>query len=125
MHLERNAVYLPPDGRHVEVRRNGLIIPTDHPNRIHTPCVDVLFESAARSTTRDVIAVLLTGMGSDGALGLKALHEAGATTIAQEPSTCVAEGMPKSAIELGAVRFALSPAQIIEMLAVHCGDRAA
>ena len=68
----------------------------------HRPSVDVLFRSAARYAGHNAIGILLTGMGNDGATGLKELHDAGAYTIAQDEASSVVFGMPKEAIKLGA-----------------------
>lgn len=67
------------------------------------PAVDVLFRSAAESAGEHAVATLLTGMGSDGALGMQAIHDAGGTTIAEHESTCIVYGMPRAAIERGVV----------------------
>jgi two-component system chemotaxis response regulator CheB len=67
------------------------------------PAVDVLFRSAAEAAGSHVVAALLTGMGSDGALGMQAIRAAGGTTLAEDASSCVVYGMPKAAIELGVV----------------------
>jgi two-component system chemotaxis response regulator CheB len=67
------------------------------------PAVDVLFRSAAEAAGPHAVAVLLTGMGSDGALGMQAIRRAGGTTIAEHESTCVVYGMPRAAVELGVV----------------------
>jgi two-component system chemotaxis response regulator CheB len=67
------------------------------------PAVDVLFRSAAEHAGAQAVAVLLTGMGSDGARGLQALRAAGARTLAEHEATCVVYGMPQAAIKLGAV----------------------
>lgn len=67
----------------------------------HRPSVDVLFDSLVTSSSGRAVAVLMTGMGSDGAEGLGRLAEAGALTIAQSPDSCVVFGMPKSAIDRG------------------------
>jgi two-component system chemotaxis response regulator CheB len=67
------------------------------------PAVDVLFRSAAEAAGSNVVAALLTGMGSDGALGMQAIRAAGGTTLAEDASSCVVYGMPKAAIELGVV----------------------
>ena len=64
--------------------------------------MDVLFESCAKQAGRNTVAAILTGMGDDGASGLKALQDAGARTIAQDETTCVVSGMPREAIALGA-----------------------
>jgi two-component system, chemotaxis family, protein-glutamate methylesterase/glutaminase len=74
----------------------------------HTrPAVDVLFNSAAACAGRNAVAVLLTGMGSDGALGMQKLKETGATTLAQDETTSVVYGMPRAAVELGVVDHVL------------------
>jgi two-component system chemotaxis response regulator CheB len=67
------------------------------------PAVDVLFESTAECAGEFAVAALLTGMGRDGAQGLKMLRDAGARTLAQDQESCVVYGMPKAAVELGAV----------------------
>jgi two-component system chemotaxis response regulator CheB len=67
------------------------------------PAVDVLFHSATRVKGTPVVALLLTGMGADGADGMVALRKAGAVTIAQNEQTCVVFGMPAAAIALGGV----------------------
>ena len=67
------------------------------------PAVDVLFRSAAEAAGRHVVAALMTGMGSDGAMGMEVVRKAGGTTIAEHESTCVVYGMPRAAIELGVV----------------------
>jgi two-component system chemotaxis response regulator CheB len=67
------------------------------------PAVDVLFRSAAEAVGPRVVAAVLTGMGSDGALGMQAIRAAGGTTLAEDESSCVVFGMPKAAIELGVV----------------------
>jgi two-component system chemotaxis response regulator CheB len=67
------------------------------------PAVDVLFRSAAEAAGANVVAALLTGMGSDGAIGMQAIRTAGGTTLAEDASSCVVYGMPKAAIELGVV----------------------
>ena len=69
----------------------------------HRPSVDVLFRSAANVAGRNVIGVILTGMGKDGAVGMREMKEAGAYNIAQDESTCVVFGMPKEAVSLGGV----------------------
>ena len=65
--------------------------------------MDVLFRSAARSAGRNAYGIIMTGMGDDGARGLKEMHEAGAYTVAQDEESCVVFGMPKEAIKLGGV----------------------
>ena len=67
--------------------------------------MDVLFDSVARNAGCNAIGIILTGMGGDGAKGLKEMRDAGAKTIGQDESTCVVYGMPKVAYELGAVQY--------------------
>jgi two-component system, chemotaxis family, protein-glutamate methylesterase/glutaminase len=80
------------------------------------PAVDVLFRSVAEIPDARVVAAILTGMGSDGALGLKALKERGATTLAQDESSSVVYGMPRAAAELGVVDRVLPLSQIAAAL---------
>lgn len=79
-------------------------VPEEIPYR---PSVDVFFQSVARYWPKPGIAILLTGMGNDGAVGMKALFDGGWTTIAEHQSSCVVYGMPKAAIEMGAAKQVL------------------
>ena len=105
--LERGLVLIAPGGRHLQLRKAGgqyfAVVVDGPPVNRHKPSVDVLFRSAADCAGRDVLAILLTGMGDDGARGMKQLHDLGARTIAQDEASCVVFGMPKEAIALGAV----------------------
>ncbi|HET7449736.1 MAG TPA: chemotaxis response regulator protein-glutamate methylesterase [Gaiellaceae bacterium] len=96
-----------PGNRHTEVRQSGaryVLEVSDGPLvRRHRPSVDVLFRSVASAAGRNAVGVLLTGMGDDGADGLLAMRRAGAHTIAQDEQSCVVFGMPKVAIDRGAV----------------------
>lgn len=105
--LERGVVLIAPGGRHLQLRKAAgqyfaKVVDGPPVNR-HTPSVDVLFKSAAESAGKDLLAIILTGMGDDGARGMKLLHDVGARTIAQDEASCVVFGMPKEAIKLGAV----------------------
>jgi two-component system chemotaxis response regulator CheB len=96
-----------PGGYHMVLDRNGarytVKINQDPPVNRHRPSVDVLFDSVAKYAGRNSIGVILTGMGGDGAKGLLAMKQAGASTIAQDEASCVVFGMPKEAIKLGGV----------------------
>ncbi len=100
--------YVAPGNMHMEVgSRNGgyaIVLHQGGAVNRHRPSVDVLFRSAAKAACADAIGVLLTGMGTDGAMGLAALRDAGAHTIAQDAKTSVIFGMPRAAIELGAAK---------------------
>jgi two-component system chemotaxis response regulator CheB len=105
--LERGVVLIAPGGLHMQLRKAAgqyFVTVLDGPpvNR-HKPSVDVLFKSASECAGRDVLGIILTGMGDDGARGMKILHDGGARTIAQNEETCVVFGMPKEAIKLQAV----------------------
>lgn len=96
-----------PGGRHMMVKRSGaqyIVEVVDGPlvNR-HKPSVDVLFRSVAKFVGANALGVIMTGMGDDGARGMKEMHDAGALTVAEDESTCVVFGMPKVAIEMGGV----------------------
>ena len=103
----RGNVLISPGGKHMMLKRSGAIYHVeiiDGPlvNR-HKPSVDVLFRSVARYAGKNVIGVILTGMGDDGAKGMLEMKEANAYTIAQDEKSCVVFGMPKEAIKLGGV----------------------
>ena len=103
--LERGSAYIAPGDSHLLVASRGgeLRAAIGHGERVHyqRPSVDVLFRSAAALTNVRRVALLLTGMGSDGADGMVALREAGAVTIAEDERSCVVFGMPAAAIAKG------------------------
>lgn len=103
----RGHALLAPGDLQMEVRRSGgetfvRIHPGERVNH-HRPSVDVLFHSCARHLGRNAVALILTGMGADGARGMLAMRQAGARTAAQDEATSVVFGMPREAIALGAV----------------------
>jgi two-component system chemotaxis response regulator CheB len=99
-------VYIAPGDRHLLLVRNGARyvckLDDGQPVNRHKPSVDVLFRSVAQQAGRNAIGVILTGMGKDGAQGLKEMREAGSPTIAQDEATSVVWGMPREAFEIGA-----------------------
>ncbi len=97
-----------PGGKHMLLKRSGAyyhVEVVDGPlvNR-HRPSVDVLFRSVAKFAGKNATGIIMTGMGDDGARGLKEMLDAGAVTVAQDERTCVVFGMPKEAIKLGAAK---------------------
>lgn len=105
--LERGLVLIAPGGRHMQLRKAAgqyfAMVADGPPVNRHKPSVDVLFRSAAECAGRDTLAIILTGMGDDGARGMKLLHDKGARTLAQDEASCVVYGMPKEAVALGGV----------------------
>ncbi len=96
-----------PGGKHMTIRRSGAYYEAcvmDGPlvNR-HRPSVDVLFRSVAQVAGANAIGMIMTGMGDDGARGMREMHDAGARTFAQDEASCVVYGMPKEAVRLGGV----------------------
>lgn len=103
----RGHVLIAPGNRHLLLKMSGAqyhVEVKDGPLVCrHRPSVDVLFRSAARYAGRNALGVILTGMGDDGARGMREMHDAGAVTIAQDEATCVVFGMPAEAINHGGV----------------------
>ena len=123
-------VFIAPGDRHLGVGRSGAdwICRVHDGKRVnrHRPSVDVLFHTAAKHLGHSVIAVLLTGMGDDGARGLKALRDAGAETMVQDEASSVVWGMPGSAVRLGATDRILPLDQIAaEILKLSAATRPA
>jgi len=100
-------VLIAPGGRHLLLRRSGAqyrVEVKDGPLVTrHKPSVNVLFRSVATAAGANAIGIIMTGMGDDGAKGMKELHDTGALTIAQDEQSCVVYGMPKEAVKLGGV----------------------
>jgi two-component system chemotaxis response regulator CheB len=110
-----------PGGQHLVVKRSGAqyvveVVAAPPVNR-HCPSVDVLFRSCAKYAGRNVVGVIMTGMGDDGARGLLEMHQAGARTIAQDEESCVVFGMPKEAIKLGAADRVVPLSAIPDLIA--------
>ena len=105
-HVVPGVALIAPGNKHMVLQRSGgtyMVKIKDGP-RVHyqRPSVDVLFQSVAKSAGRNAVGAILTGMGADGAKGLRAMRDSGAHTMAQDESTCVVFGMPKEAIKLDA-----------------------
>lgn len=87
----------------------------------HRPSVDVLFRSAARYAGKNAVGVIMTGMGDDGARGMKEMYDAGAMTMSQDEATCVVYGMPQEAVKLGGVHKTVPLQQIAAEVLRSCG----
>jgi two-component system chemotaxis response regulator CheB len=96
-----------PGGRHMLLKRSGahyhVEIVDGPPVTRHRPSVDVLFRSVAKCAGKNALGIIMTGMGDDGAKGMREMHDMGARTLGQDEESCVVYGMPKEAAKLGAV----------------------
>lgn len=105
--LKPGHIYVSPGNAHFSICQKGtekaVKLINGDPVSGHIPSVDVLFESVANTYGKNAIAALLTGMGADGAKGLKQIKDQGGYTLAQSKESCVVWGMPKKAVELDAV----------------------
>jgi len=114
--IEKGHIYLAPGDRHMTVIKEGFryviqLNDSELVNR-HKPAVDVLFHSLAKNVGANAVGVLLTGMGSDGALGMKSMHDAGSKTVIQDEPSSVVWGMPGAAFKLGCTDFVLPLTEI-------------
>lgn len=85
----------------------------------HKPSVDVLFRSVSKYAGHNALGIIMTGMGDDGARGIKEMHNAGAKTVAQNEASCVVYGMPQEAVKLGAIDHEIPLGKIPEMIVTH------
>ncbi|MGC2416601.1 MAG: chemotaxis response regulator protein-glutamate methylesterase [Candidatus Acidiferrales bacterium] len=113
-----------PGNRHIKVRRmehGDIAVLVDQPRvNGHRPSVDVLFNSVAQEFGNKAVAVLMTGMGEDGAAGLGAIQASGGFTIAQSLDTCIVDSMPRSAIDRGFASRVVSLPALASMLQARC-----
>ncbi|MBN2510744.1 MAG: chemotaxis response regulator protein-glutamate methylesterase [Spirochaetales bacterium] len=118
--VQAGTVYIAKGGVHLRITRKGSSIYLSHDNseRVHyqRPAVDVLFNSVAETAGKNTMGILLTGMGSDGAKGLKGIKNAGGITVAQDEESSIVWGMPLAAIEMGAHSEILSLLDIPERI---------
>ncbi|WP_374319587.1 chemotaxis response regulator protein-glutamate methylesterase [Aquabacterium sp.] len=115
--------YIAPGGLHLSVERSGAnyiarVQDGDPVNR-HKPSVEVLFKSAARVVGPNALGIMLTGMGADGAKAMREMRDAGAYCVAQDEATCVVFGMPREAINAGAVNEVLPLGKIAQHMLDH------
>lgn len=120
--LKSGYVYIAPGDFHLEIeQRLAKELPKIKLSQKelvsgHRPSVDVLFKSIADISNYNLLAAILTGMGSDGNLGIKKMKQRGAITLAESEKTCVVFGMPRVAIEQGSIDFVLPIEQIAQMI---------
>lgn len=117
MLLEKGTIYVAPGGLNVEVTPFfRLRLSRDTGPAVFRPSIDVAMKSVASTFGAGSVAVILTGMGKDGAHGIKAISEAGGVVMVQEPNTATAYGMPRAAIETGCASVVLPPDQLLSTL---------
>ncbi len=115
--IRSGQIIIAPDDYHMEIGSNEqVILASDEPEQGLRPAVARLYRSAGAVYGHRTIAVLLTGMGSDGAREMLDIKNQGGVTIAQDEKSCVVYGMPKAAMQLNAVKHVLSPEEIVKML---------
>ena len=124
--LLRGQALIAPGSKHMLLKRSGTryhVEVKDGPlvSR-HRPSVDVLFRSGARYAGKNAVGVIMTGMGDDGAKGMRELHDAGAYTIAQDEASCVVFGMPQEAIKHGGVNKVIPLTAIAAEVVRFCND---
>lgn len=101
MALEPGVIYIAPGGMQLRVANGSLKVSPDRGESLYRPSVDVLAESALQVYGKSVVGIMLTGMGNDGSRGFVGLRKAGGYNIAQDQSSCVVYGMPRSVYEAG------------------------
>lgn len=118
--------YIAPGSHHLLVQRSGANYVTalsdDPPVNRHKPSVEVLFRSAAHAVGPNAVGIMLTGMGRDGALAMLEMRQAGAYNIAQDEASCVVYGMPREAVQAGAVHDVVPLNEIPARVFAHLGE---
>ncbi|PCI62253.1 MAG: chemotaxis response regulator protein-glutamate methylesterase [Kordiimonadales bacterium] len=123
--LEKNTAYIAHGGHHLRIGRKGnksmiLLHGDEEPMSGHKPSVDALFMSVAELGVTNVISIMLTGMGRDGADGMLALRQAGAFTLGQSEGSCVVYGMPRVAQQIGAVEIEMPLSKMAGAIESKC-----
>jgi two-component system, chemotaxis family, protein-glutamate methylesterase/glutaminase len=122
--LRPGHIYLAPGGFHLKLDGNHKIVLQEGARVNYVqPSVDVTMLSLTRSLTGELVGVILTGMGKDGAEGIRHVKKIGGTTLAQDQKSSIIYGMPKAALDTGAVDFVLPPKGIAGKLAERLGER--
>ncbi len=112
MKVEPNAIYLIPPKKEMIISGGRLLLTDKDPSRSFTLPIDVFFRSLAQDAGTRAMGVILSGTGSDGSRGIRAIHDAGGTVIVQDPDTAKFDGMPRSAVDTGVVNYVVAPESI-------------
>jgi len=114
---DAGTIYFAPANTHLRLGSNHHFELSNTPANVpHIPSGDIFLQSVAKNYGSRAVGIVLTGMGNDGAQGLRAMYDAGAITVAQNSESCVVFGMPHEAILLGAANHTLNPAGISKLL---------
>lgn len=114
MEVEADSIYLIPAKKEMIISGGRLLLTDKDPAQPLTLPIDVFFRSLAQEMVNRAVGIVLSGTGSDGSRGIRAIHEAGGLVFAQDPDTAKFDGMPKSAVDTGVVDYVLPPEQIAE-----------
>ena len=121
--IESGHVYIAPGGQHMITQRHGFkgrIVITSKPTEaLYRPCVDLLFNSVARNYAPAILAIVLTGMGQDGLIGIREIKSRGGLAIAQNAESCVVYGMPKAIVDADLADFVLPAEQITDEIVAY------
>ncbi|MGA1861743.1 chemotaxis response regulator protein-glutamate methylesterase [Deferribacter thermophilus] len=122
--IEPNVVYIAKGGFHLKVRKIGsnyyTEVSVEPKNVLHVPSVDVMVESAVEYIGGNGLGVIMTGMGSDGKIGLQKLKEKGGVVIAQDKDSCVVYGMPRAVVEANLADEVVPLDKIAERISAYC-----
>lgn len=118
MAVEPNAIYLNPPKKEMMISEGRLRLVKREEEKLSLP-INVFFESLARDLRERAIGVILSGSGSDGSVGARAIHEAGGLVVVQRPETAKFDSMPEAAMDAGAANFSLPPDEIPGLLVKH------
>ncbi len=103
--INPGVIYIAPAGLHLTVTRSGsrafICLSEKPPQQMHTPSVDIMMQSVAEAYCSQAMGIIMTGMGADGSLGMKAIRQSGGFTIGQDERTCAVYGMPRVCAEMG------------------------
>lgn len=124
--VQMGRVLIAPGNYHMLLKKSGaeyfVKVKSGPMVHHHRPSVDILFRSVAKTAGPNSIGAILTGMGSDGAVGMKMMYENGAFTIAQDENSCVVYGMPREAVRMGAIRKSCDINDIADEIMNHVTD---
>ncbi len=129
--VKNGVVYIAPGGYHMQIKKALDVVRVKlvkgQPIHAVMPAVDITAESMLNVYGKNIVASILTGMGIDGANGFKLIHDAGGSTIACSEDTCIVFGMPKAAIDNGAIDIVKPifeiPEEIVDRLEAKCNGK--